>query len=128
MEQRVLAALPGALVVRTSLLWAGEQPGPQERLVVDACNGAPVTFFVHEVRCPIEVGELARRIVDELAAPAHGREPRRGIVHEAGAEALDRLTFARRVAERLGLDPERLRGGTPPPGSPVRPGRVVLAP
>ncbi len=128
MERRVLATLPGALVVRTSLLWAGEQPGPQERLVIDACAGAPVTFYANEVRCPIEVGELARRLVDELEAPAHGRVARHGIVHEAGAEALDRLTFARRVATRLGLDPARLQGGTPPPGSPVRPGRVVLSP
>jgi dTDP-4-dehydrorhamnose reductase len=126
MEQRVLATLPDALVVRTSLLWAGHEPGPQERLVLDACAGAPVTFFVNEVRCPIEVGELARRLVDEVEAPAHGRPPRHGIVHEAGAEALDRLTFARRVARHLGLDPDLLRGATPPPGSPERPGRVVL--
>ncbi len=128
MERRVLAVAPDALVVRTSLLWGAAEPGPQERLVIDACAGAPVTFFTNEVRCPIGVHELARRLAADLDPSATRRPPRRGIVHEAGSEALDRLAFARRIAEHLGLDPSLLRGGTPPPAAPPRAGRVVLAP
>ncbi len=121
MERGVLDALPRALVVRTSLLWGATEPGPQERLVQRACAGEPITFFTNEVRCPIEVDVLARELVDELTAPSHG------IVHRAGDEPLDRLAFAHRIAERLGLDASRLRGGAPPPDAPPRPGCVVLS-
>lgn len=121
MERGVLAALPHALVVRTSLLWGASEPGPQERLVQRACAGEPITFFTDEVRCPIEVAVLARRLVDELAAPT------RGIVHLVGDEPLDRLAFAHRIADRLGLDASGLRGGTAASGAPPRSGRVVLS-
>jgi dTDP-4-dehydrorhamnose reductase len=121
MEQGVLAAHPGALVVRTSLLWGASEPGAQERLVQRACAGEPVVFYTSEVRCPIEVDVLARRLVAALDVTD------RGIVHVAGTEALDRLTFARRVAARLGLAAGSLRGGAPPADGPPRAGRVVLS-
>ena len=121
MEIGVLAQCAGALVVRTSLLWGASKPGPQEQLVMRACGGEPITFFTNEVRCPIEVDVLARRLVAVLD------EDDRGVVHVAGPEALDRLTFARRIADRLGLDGRTLVGGTPSENAPPRPGRVVLS-
>ena len=85
------------------------------------CAGEPVVFYTSEVRCPIEVDVLARRLVAVLA------EADQGIAHVAGEEALDRLAFARRVAARLGLDASVLRGGSPPADGPPRAGRVVLS-
>ena len=38
-ERAVLEACPGALVVRTSLIYAGADPGPHERLVLGALAG-----------------------------------------------------------------------------------------
>jgi dTDP-4-dehydrorhamnose reductase len=122
MERGVLDAHPDALVVRTSLLWGAEQPGPQEQLVQRACAGEDITFYTSEVRSPIEVDVLAHRLVAVLD------EPDAGIVHVAGPEPMDRLELARRIARRLGLDPGLLRGGVPDPAGPPRAGRVVLRP
>jgi dTDP-4-dehydrorhamnose reductase len=121
MERGVLDAHPDALVVRTSLLWGAEQPGPQEHLVQRACAGEDVTFYTTEVRSPIEVDVLARRLVAVLD------EPDAGIVHVAGPEPMNRLELATRIARRLGLDPAALRGGVPDPDGPPRAGRVVLS-
>ncbi len=121
MERGVLDAHPQALIVRTSLLYGADEPGPQERLVLRAGAGEPITFFTNEVRSPIEVDVLARRLVNVLD------EPDSGIVHVAGPEPLDRLELAERIARRVGVDPTVLRGGLPDPDAPPRPGRVVLS-
>jgi dTDP-4-dehydrorhamnose reductase len=83
-ERAVLEAHPGALVVRTSLLYGGAEPGPQERL---AANPS-AAFFTDEVRCPIQVGDLADALL-ELAASTQS-----GILHVAGADRLSRYEFA----------------------------------
>jgi dTDP-4-dehydrorhamnose reductase len=89
-ERGVLGAHPAALVVRTSLIYGGAQPGPQEQLAADP--GA--TFFTDEVRCPIQVGDLAAALL-ELAG-----SDRSGILHVAGADALSRHAFAALLAGR----------------------------
>lgn len=100
-ETAVLIADPGAVVTRTSLLWGGPAVGAQERLVLDPAT----TFFTNQVRCPLRVDRLAAALL-ELA----DRPEITGVLHVAGAEAVDRLTFARRLAPGLGVDPTRLRG------------------
>ena len=75
-ERGVLAACPAALVVRTSLIYGGDRPGPQERLAADP----EAAFFSDEVRCPIQVGDLADALI-ELAATE-----RSGLLHVAGAD------------------------------------------
>ncbi len=87
-ERGVLEVDPGALVVRTSLIYGGPRPGPQERLAADP----GVAFFTDEVRCPIQVGDLAAALL-ELA----GSETS-GILHVAGAERLSRHEFAELLA------------------------------
>jgi dTDP-4-dehydrorhamnose reductase len=87
-ERGVLAASPGALVVRTSLIYGGSQPGPQERLAADP----QARFFTDELRCPIQVGDLAQALV-ELAAGE-----RSGILHVAGSDCLNRAEFAELLA------------------------------
>ena len=89
-ERGVLAACPAALVVRTSLIYGGERPGPQERLAADP----DATFFTDEVRCPIQVGDLADALI-ELAATE-----RSGVLHVAGADRVSRAEFAQLLAGR----------------------------
>jgi dTDP-4-dehydrorhamnose reductase len=109
---------PGALVVRTSLLYGGEQPSTHELMAIEAADGQrDMAFFTDEVRCPIAVGDLAAAIIElagiEIAGP----------VHVAGADALTRLDFARLVVARHGRDPDALRGGV---GGPERPKHIAL--
>jgi dTDP-4-dehydrorhamnose reductase len=89
-ERAVLEACPGAAVVRTSLLYGGADPGPQERLAADPS----AAFFTDEVRCPIQVGDLAAALL-ELAGTDYA-----GLLHVAGADRVSRHEFA-----------ELLRGG-----------------
>jgi dTDP-4-dehydrorhamnose reductase len=89
-ERAVLAEHPGALVVRTSLIYGGARPGPQERLAADP----DATFFTDEVRCPIQVGDLADALI-ELAATDLS-----GVLHVAGADRLSRHEFAELLAGR----------------------------
>jgi len=117
-EHLVTAAAPDSLIVRTSLLY-GSNHGAQEHLVGQAATG-DVTFFTDEIRCPAHVADLAEAIARLVAAGTTG------IVHLAGADAVDRLTLARLLAPRLGVDPDHLRGGTTDPGV-VRPRHLVLA-
>lgn len=126
-ERAVLAAHPTALVVRTSLLYGGVEPGPQEELVRRAGAGEDITFFVDEIRCPIAVGDLASDLIDLAEAGTDDRDDTpAGLLHLAGPESLDRLSFARRLAPALGVDPNRLVGGHPDPSLGPRPRNCAL--
>jgi dTDP-4-dehydrorhamnose reductase len=112
------ACPPDALVVRTSLLYGGERPSTHEVAAIEAAEGArDMAFFTDEIRCPIAVGDLADAILELAALDVTGP------LHVAGADALDRLQFARLVAARSGRRPDALRGGT---GGPGRPKRLAL--
>jgi dTDP-4-dehydrorhamnose reductase len=109
---------PDALIVRTSLLYGGERPSPHEVAAIEAADGArDMSFFTDEVRCPIAVGDLAEALLELATMDISGP------LHVAGADAVDRLHFARLVAARHGRDPDALRGGT---GGPGRPKRLAL--
>jgi dTDP-4-dehydrorhamnose reductase len=112
------ACPPDALIVRTSLLYGGERPSPHEVAAIEAADGArDMAFFTDEVRCPIAVGDLAQALLELAASDAAGP------LHVAGADAVNRLEFARLIAARHGRDPDALRGGE---GGPARPKRVAL--
>lgn len=116
-EEGVAAADPTAVMVRTSLLWGGAgDGGPQVRLVADP----DVTFFTDEIRNPLRVDRLALACL-ELA----DRTEIHGVLHVAGEDAVDRLTFARAVAPLAGVAAASLRGR---PGDPdaARPARIEL--
>jgi len=83
-ERGVLDACPGAAVVRTSLIYGGPSPGPQERLAADP----DAAFFTDEHRCPVEVGDLAAALL-ELADSGYA-----GLLHVAGADRLSRQELA----------------------------------
>jgi dTDP-4-dehydrorhamnose reductase len=102
-EEAVSAELPSALVVRTSLIYGGEEPSRHERLVLDAADGAaPARFFSDELRSPVHVGDLAAALLTLAASDASG------VLHVAGADGISRYEFAHLVAAAAGRDPETL--------------------
>jgi dTDP-4-dehydrorhamnose reductase len=116
---------PDALIVRTSLIYGGAEAAPQERMVLEVADGArDMAFFTDEVRCPIEVGDLAAAVLElaQLGFDA-AHPPPTGPLHVAGADVLSRLDFARLVCRRHGRDPAVLRGAS---AGPDRPKHLVL--
>ena len=104
-ERAVADADPAALIVRTSLIYGGDRPGPHEQLVLDALDGrSDVGFFTDELRCPIvAVPDLAAALL-ELAAMRVA-----GPLHVAGPQPVSRYEFALLVAAAHGRDPACLR-------------------
>ncbi len=92
-ERRVAAVHPEATIVRTSLIYGGSAPGPQERLARENRR-----FYIDEIRSPVQVGDLAEALLEllDLSVP--------GPLHVAGADAVSRFDFA----VLLGADPVRL--------------------
>jgi len=119
-ERLVREADPDALLVRTSLLYGGTEPGPQERLVARALGGDDITFFTDEVRSVVHVDDLADAVVELVALPI------RGVLHVAGADAVSRYDFARRLARAAGHDPGLLRGASSVGLDPPRPRNCAL--
>ncbi|HYF25066.1 MAG TPA: sugar nucleotide-binding protein [Baekduia sp.] len=120
-EAAVLVADPGAVVVRTSLVYGG--PGAvrsrHEDLALAAARGEQgIAFYADEHRSPVQVGDLARALLELCERPGVA-----GPLHVAGAEGVDRLTFARLICAAHGVDDAALRAGRVPPG---RPGDCVL--
>lgn len=110
-ERAVLAEHPGALVVRTSLIYGGARPGPQELLAADP----DASFFTDEVRCPIQVGDLADALIELAARDVSG------VLHVAGADRLSRHEFAELLAGRA------VRAATTADAGVVRPRDCSLA-
>ena len=120
-ERAVRASQPNALVVRTSLMVGGSEPGRQERLVLAAARGElDIAFFEDELRSPLLVGDLAAALV-ELAGRGES-----GLLHVAGPEAVSRYELARLIAAAHGLPPERLRRGRLVGSGLERPANCVL--
>ena len=92
-ERRVAVRHPAATIVRTSLIYGGDAPGPQERLAREGSR-----FYVDEIRSPVQVGDLAEAVLEllglELAGP----------LHLGGADDVSRYDFAL----LLGADPRRI--------------------
>jgi len=91
-EARVWAAHPKALVVRTSLIVGGPNHEPSKHELAAPDSG--LTFYDDEIRCPIQVGDLASALL-ELTELDVG-----GVLHVAGAAALSRADLAELVAGR----------------------------
>ncbi|MEU4155412.1 sugar nucleotide-binding protein [Actinoplanes sp. NPDC026670] len=98
-ETAVRAVDPGAVVARTSLIVGG--PGT----VIAARVHAGGVFFTDDVRCPVEVGDLAAALL-ELAGSGQA-----GICHVAGADAVSRFELAARIARRDGVPASKVVAG-----------------
>ena len=83
-ERRVAAAHPGALLIRTSLLYGGAEPSKHEL----AARDPRLTFFTNEVRSPVHVIDLASALLELVELEAAGP------LHVAGADAVSRAEFA----------------------------------
>jgi dTDP-4-dehydrorhamnose reductase len=105
-ERLVAASAPEALLVRTSLLYGKDEPGPQERLAFRD----DVEFYADEIRCPTLVTELAGALLDLASTDA------RGLLHLAAPEAVARDELARLLRAAHGLDPGGVRSAPTPPG------------
>ena len=104
-ERRIRGVIDDAVIVRTSLIYGGPSSlrSPHETAALDP----DATFYVDEIRCPVQVDDLARALI-ELATNDVA-----GIVHVAGPEAVSRRDFARLIA------------GRDVKASPAPPGRVL---
>lgn len=104
-ERLVVAACPRALVVRTSLIVGGPGHPPSKHELVAADPDA--TFFEDELRCPVQVGDLAGALLElaglEVAGP----------LHVAGPDAVSRAELAELVTGRP------VRRAPAPPGRPL---------
>ena len=102
-ELRVAEAHPGALLVRTSLLYGGTEPSKHELAARDPGS----SFYTDEIRSPVHVVDLAAALLElaalELAGP----------LHVAGADPVSRAELAELIAGR----PVATAGA--PPGRPL---------
>jgi dTDP-4-dehydrorhamnose reductase len=117
-ETAVRVLDPAAALVRTSLI-LGDESSSQIRLCLDALAGRGA-LFTDEVRCPVDVGDLAR-VVLALAAGDHA-----GPLNVGGADALSRADLGLLVARRYGVDPAAMRTTTIAGAGLVRPREVRL--
>ena len=110
-ERRVAAAHPHALVVRTSLIDGGPGFAPSKHEL--AARDSARTFYTNEIRCPVQVADLAAALLELVDADAHGP------LHLAGPDAVSRHEFARLVVAAAGGDPAAAQGAPAPPDRPL---------
>ncbi len=115
-ERTVAEADPGAVLVRTSLIYGGETLSGHERRILDVADGrADLAFFTDELRCPVRVTDLAGALL-ALAATSVA-----GPLHLAGADGVSRHEFACLVAAANGRRSAHLRTTTSAEIAPERP-------
>jgi dTDP-4-dehydrorhamnose reductase len=99
--EEAVADVPGAVIVRTSLLYGDDDLAPIQRDVADAIVGrSSMRFFTDEQRCPVHADDVAAAILLLL----HDLRDVSGPLHVAGPEALSRAQLAVHFARHLGLD------------------------
>ncbi|GIJ79665.1 dTDP-4-dehydrorhamnose reductase [Micromonospora phaseoli] len=116
-ETAVRAIDPAAVLVRTSLI-VGEG-SKQIQLCRDALAGR-AALFTDELRCPIDVGDLAAAVL-ELVPSGYA-----GPLNVAGPDAVSRAELGLLVARREGIDPGGLKTTTGAAAGLVRPTEVRL--
>jgi len=99
-ERLVGELQPAATIVRTSLIYGGAEPGPQERLAQEGTR-----FFVDEIRSPVQVTDLADALLELLRIDAPGP------LHLGGADDVSRFDFA----VLLGADRAAIEGARTTP-------------
>ncbi|MFG3699260.1 SDR family oxidoreductase [Micromonospora sp. NPDC047620] len=117
-ETAVRAIDPGAALVRTSLI-VGDERSKQIRLCLDALAGR-AALFTDEIRCPVDVTDLAAAVLDLVDSRYAGP------LNVAGPDAVSRAEMGLLVAARFGLDPAGLKTTTSASSGLVRPAEVRL--
>ncbi|WP_372454056.1 sugar nucleotide-binding protein [Occultella gossypii] len=103
-ETAVGAVTPTAVIVRTSLIIGRDGSSAHERRAYAAARGQG-RLFTDEVRCPVDVVDLAAAVLELAATDASG------VHHLAGPEPVSRYDLGRLIARRDGLDPDGIRTG-----------------
>jgi dTDP-4-dehydrorhamnose reductase len=115
-QHAVMAADPSAVVVRTSLIYGGEELSGHERRILEVADGhADLAFFTDELRCPVRVADLADALLAVASSDAAGP------LHLAGAGGVSRYEFACLVAAAHGRRTDHLRTTTSAETAPQRP-------
>ncbi len=105
-EADVVAAVPDAAVVRTSLVCAVDPLDPRSAWIVDGLRaGEERCLFTDEVRCPVRADDLALMLWEVVALP---RPERAGPWHLDGPDDHDRPQLGCMLAAAHGLDPTGL--------------------
>ncbi len=121
-ERAVVAECPGAVLVRTSLLYGTRRPAPIQLEVEQAITGKKaMRFFTDEFRCPAHAADVGRALSNLAAWPEI-----RGPLNVAGPEAISRADLAATFARWMGYDPRAITTGSLALAGTIRPGRVVL--
>jgi dTDP-4-dehydrorhamnose reductase len=119
-ETAIRAVDPAAALVRCSVI-IGDADSRQVRLCLDLIEGRRSgTLFADEIRCPVDVHDLAAAVL-ELAAGDHA-----GPLNVTGPEAVSRVELGRLVARRHGLDPDRVPVGSIAGSGLARPAEIRL--
>ncbi|MEV7384012.1 SDR family oxidoreductase [Streptomyces lydicus] len=104
-ETGIRFAYPDAVIARTSLIIGG-QGSTHVRAVHDLAAGTrDGVLFTDDIRCPVDVADLAAALLELACGEASG------IHHLAGADAVSRHELGSLIAERDGLDVSRLTAG-----------------
>lgn len=121
-ERAVLAAVPGAVLLRTSLLYGTDRLSAHQTEAQAAAQGrSGMRFFTDEVRCPAHAADVAAACVT-LAS----RLDVSGPLHLAGPRAMSRAEFAELNATWLGAGAAAVPTTTIAESGQVRPAHVVL--
>ena len=101
-ETRIREEMPGATIVRTSLITSVSPLDPSSKWVADSLRaGKSVQLFVDELHCPIGVEDLARAIWEIATLPSGQRQ---GVWHVVGPEAMSRYALGLLIADHGDLD------------------------
>lgn len=134
-EKQVMTHAPGALMVRTSLIYGLDGSDAFSRFVLDGIQTErPVTLFVNERRCPILVADLVQallELVDIILNPApptadSPAAPLCGPLHIAGEESISRYEFGALIARYHGYDTQYLVATTSEAAGMIRPKDCTL--
>jgi dTDP-4-dehydrorhamnose reductase len=105
-EKALSEFLPGALIVRTSLIYDLERVPSHLHFAAEAIReGRECVLFEDELRSPVLVDELAGALLKLT-----GRRCR-GLLHVAGRDRLSRWEFGRGLMQALGFTPRGERPG-----------------
>lgn len=103
-EEAVLALAPGATVARTAVVYSG-RPGAKPTfataIVERLSRGEPVKAFSDQLVTPTLAANAAELLLELLLETSYA-----GVIHVAGATAIDRVAFVHAVAARFGLRPD----------------------
>jgi dTDP-4-dehydrorhamnose reductase len=102
-ERLVQAALPDAIVARTSVVFGPHKNNFVRWVRRSLRAGSPIKAAKDQWVTPTASADVARQILALVEADE------RGVWHTAGAERLSRLEMAQRIAEQDGLDPSPIQ-------------------